>query len=286
MKLGATFLILVFISQTQAVEWNYTLLGADWPLLVEICDGDRQSPINIQREKTIKYEGSDFVDFSTTYCGTINGILKNNGHTLKFETEDGLPSRTSYITGGPLGTSKYYFLQFHLHWGSQSTRGSEHIIDGERSSAELHLVHVKEDYINCDDWTVLPGAFEAGDGLSVLGIFLRDGGSYDDIDLAPTLGGLPSTTQERNRKKDVYTDWFDFIPNAAYHLNEYNITQIECPVNLNQIVKRLNPTFEDQFNYWHYEGSLTTPDCNEAVQWIVAERPLIITTEQVYLIQK
>ena len=132
MKLGAIFLILVFKGQTQAVEWNYTTLGADWPILVETCGGDRQSPINIQREKTIKYEGSDFVDFSTSYCGKTNGILKNNGHTLKWETEDGLPSRTSYITGGPLGDSKYYFLQFHLHWGSSSTRGSEHIIDGER----------------------------------------------------------------------------------------------------------------------------------------------------------
>ena len=146
----------------------------------------------------------------------------------------------------------------------------------------MHLVHVKEDYINGDDWTVLPGAFEAGDGLSVLGIFLRDGGSYDDIAFQPTVGsGTPGGSSQSYQKKAITTDWFDFIPNAAYHLNEYNISQIECPVNLNQIVKRLNPTFDDEFNYWHYEGSLTTPNCNEAVQWIVAERPLIITTEQV-----
>ena len=144
------------------------------------------------------------------------------------------------------------------------------------------MVHVKEDYINGDDWTVLPGAFEAGDGLSVLGIFLRDGGSYDDIAFQPTVGsGTPGGSTQSYQKKAITTDWFDFIPNAAYHLNEYNISQIECPVNLNQIVKRLNPTFDDEYNYWHYEGSLTTPNCNEAVQWIVAERPLIITTEQV-----
>ena len=35
------------------------------------------------------------------------------------------------------------------------------------------------------------------------------------------------------------------------------------------------------FNYWHYEGSLTTPDCNEAVQFIVAERALPVTDAQV-----
>ena len=37
------------------------------------------------------------------------------------------------------------------------------------------------------------------------------------------------------------------------------------------------------FNYWYYNGSLTTPDCNEGVRWIVAERPLEITSEQVRL---
>ena len=33
------------------------------------------------------------------------------------------------ITGGGL-TGTYEFLQFHFHWGSDSSKGSEHLIDG------------------------------------------------------------------------------------------------------------------------------------------------------------
>ena len=58
---------------------------------------------------------------------------------------------------------------------------------------------------------------------------------------------------------------------------ETNITSI----NLYQIVHRINPTFKEDFNYWHYNGSLTTPDCNEAVIWMLAEKPLEVTTDQV-----
>ena len=51
--------------------------------------------------------------------------------------------------------------------------------------------------------------------------------------------------------------------------------------NLNQISQRINPTFKGNFNYWYYEGSLTTPDCNEIVTWIVAENALFVTETQV-----
>jgi len=43
------------------------------------------------------------------------------------------------ITGGPI-LDEYQFLQFHMHWGSNENEGSEHVIDGIRSPAELHIV--------------------------------------------------------------------------------------------------------------------------------------------------
>ena len=51
--------------------------------------------------------------------------------------------------------------------------------------------------------------------------------------------------------------------------------------NLNQMVQKINPSFKADFNYWHFEGSLTTPDCNEAAHFIVSERALAITDAQV-----
>ena len=98
---------------------------------VETCAGDRQSPIDILTANAITYHGDEILDFGTNYCDDINGKFINNGHTLKFETSDGTPA-SNYITGGPLGDSKYYFLQFHFHWGSVDTQGSEHLINGQR----------------------------------------------------------------------------------------------------------------------------------------------------------
>ena len=34
--------------------------------------------------------------------------------------------------------------------------------------------------------------------------------------------------------------------------------------------------FSDLQGFYHYEGSLTTPDCQEIVQWIVMDRPLYV----------
>ena len=44
----------------------------------------------------------------------------------------------------------------------------------QRFPAEIHLVHVKEDYV--DD---ISGALAAGDGLSVLGIFIEANATFN-----------------------------------------------------------------------------------------------------------
>ena len=177
---------------SSAYAWNYAQQGADWgsemdssgELLYPECNGDRQSPIDIVREKTILYEGDDMLDFSFNYCDEISGYFKNNGHTIQFDPDcdnDGNqddPLANVYITGGPLGTMKYHFWQFHFHWGSSTTDGSEHLVDGVRNAAEVHLVHVREDYIND-----ISGALADSEGLAVLGIFI-EGGADDDADTA------------------------------------------------------------------------------------------------------
>lgn len=40
------------------------------------------------------------------------------------------------LHGGPL-TGRYRLQQFHLHWGSADDHGSEHVVDGVRSAAEV-----------------------------------------------------------------------------------------------------------------------------------------------------
>ena len=43
------------------------------------------------------------------------------------------------LQGGPLGHDKYLLIQFHFHWGSVSSQGSEHKIDDLTYAAEVPL---------------------------------------------------------------------------------------------------------------------------------------------------
>ncbi|XP_071494215.1 carbonic anhydrase 4-like [Diadema antillarum] len=47
-----------------------------------------------------------------------------------------LPSNSYFMRGGGL-SCKYQALQFHFHWGSDSTKGSEHSMDGVTYPAEI-----------------------------------------------------------------------------------------------------------------------------------------------------
>ena len=117
--------------------WDYSSRGIDWATVddddyIANCAGTSQSPINIVRQDTILVE--DELKPLRKACGDVVGKFKNNGHTLKFETADGNPivSDISFMTGGPLEDSKYFFLQFHLHWGYWNCNGSEHTVDNNR----------------------------------------------------------------------------------------------------------------------------------------------------------
>jgi len=71
-----------------------------------------------------------------------------------------------YITDGGLsGTSVFHSL--HFHWGSDSTKGSEHRIQSRQFPAELHIVHYNSKYES------LAEAADHADGLAVLGILIE-----------------------------------------------------------------------------------------------------------------
>ena len=74
--------------------------------------------------------------------------VTNNGHTGKgtqkqnncyfrvfivgvavlFSLPSGIPAESiPYITGGGL-SNRYNFVQFHFHWGNDSSHGSDHLI--------------------------------------------------------------------------------------------------------------------------------------------------------------
>ena len=64
------------------------------------------------------------------YQVPTTGIFVDNGHSMQFNPTD---SSKHILRGGALmGKNKYEFLQFHFHWGSDDSHGSEHTVDGFR----------------------------------------------------------------------------------------------------------------------------------------------------------
>jgi len=112
---------------------------------------------------------------------------------------------------------------------------SEHEIDGVLAAGEMQIVHQRK------------GA-TGPEGLAVMSVMLHDS---DDVD-AKTLNFLNSL------------GFSGRLPTEG--------TELELPVGL---TLNLGEIFHQQLagDFYHYEGSLTTPPCSETVHWYVLQTP-------------
>lgn len=119
--------------------------------------------------------------------------------------------------------------------------GSEHTIDAIQQDVEAHFVHANAAYL----------AGEKGGRLAVVGVFLN--GQDDDSD-------------DQNR---YWNDLLKGLPDQTY-------------ASLN---KPITPNYEallpSDSRLFAYEGSLTTPGCNEVVNWIVMKQPINVSAEAI-----
>ncbi|MBN3308353.1 CAH4 anhydrase, partial [Amia calva] len=152
------------------------------------------------------------------------------------------------ISGGNLTT--YKALQFHLHWGTDGGPGSEHTIDGEQFPMELHIVHIKDTHSSLDQ------AVKEKDGIAVLGFFYQE-------------------SPEENKNYTKLIDALDKITDTGLNTTLQGL-------RLDELI----PAPENLTKYYRYEGSLTTPDCSEAVVWTVFENPIPLSKEQILAFTK
>ena len=121
------------------------------------------------------------------------------------------------------------------------------LTDGERFELEqLHFHSPSEHMVDNEIYPMevhLVHQNEQGDYV-VIGLLFEEGARNEMIDR------LPSFRAERG--EDPYGD----------------------PIDYNELVT-------DRGEYFLYNGSLTTPPCNEGVQWIVIKKPIIVSPEQI-----
>ncbi|XP_036193349.1 carbonic anhydrase 13 isoform X1 [Myotis myotis] len=220
------------------LSWGYAEHNGPvhWNQLFPIADGDQQSPIEI-KTKEAKFDSS-LRPLSIKYDSSSAKIISNSGHSFNVDFDD--TEDKSVLRGGPL-TGRYRLRQFHLHWGSTDDHGSEHVVDGVRYAAELHVVHW-----NSDKYPSFVEAAHEPDGLAVLGVFLEIG--------------------ECNPHLQKVTDILDSIKEKGKQTRFTNFD----PLSL------LPPSWD----YWTYPGSLTVPPLLESVTWIILKQPISVSSQQ------
>ncbi|XP_055552952.1 carbonic anhydrase 14 isoform X2 [Falco cherrug] len=141
-----------------------------WPQGHPACGGRAQSPIDIQRRGAQPDPSLPPLGYQHPTAPTF--ALANNGHTAVLV----LPP-TLQLRGLP---RPFAAAQLHFHWGRPGRAGAEHLLDGHRAPAEMHVVHYDaERYANASE-----AQHHAG-GLAVLGVLLEVGAdphpAYDNI---------------------------------------------------------------------------------------------------------
>jgi len=243
-----------------------------WKTNVPTCNGFHQSPIDViftgtpvddststDSNGALKFSGYDTVrtfaientveHYEKFSLGRANKLKNKGGHTVQLDVAGG---NSAKLSGGPL-SDEYKVLQLHFHWGSDDTKGSEHVYDGMAFPMELHVVHWNSKYVvsPTDDSPDVDTILTSVDGLAVTG-FMFEVVADDNDALKP-------------------------ITDALVKVNEADSSEKLTGFMLNDLIA---PAIARGMTYATYPGGLTTPPCNEVVTWINFKDPLPVSSAQ------
>jgi carbonic anhydrase len=170
----------------------------------------------------------------------VSGTMLNTGHDIKL-TLDETTAHYVNISGGPL-SYHYRVAEISLHFGSTDIVGSEHTIGGSSFPAEIHIVGY-----NVELYGNMTQAFYASNGLACVSLLAQVGHTSNTE--------LESLTQQLKHIK---------YKGQQVRVRHLSITDLLPPTD----------------DYLTYEGSMTQPGCHETVTWIIMNKPIYVTAEQ------
>lgn len=241
MELGKFGVFWIFavcnIAGLHVAGWSYHGVSdgpTHWADTYAICDNSNQSPIHLDTSEATVDKTLGAITFTGYDTAPTTYTLTNTGHSVKVIVS----GSTIQISGGQLPAT-YQLEQFHFHWGSTDSLGSEHLLNDVQYPMEMHLVHYNTNYAD------VATAADQTDGLAVIGVFFE-------------IGATSSTAVQ---------SIVNALSNIPYNADTYDLT----PFALDDLV----PTSRSA--YFRYSGSLTTPACYETVTWTILNTKISIT---------
>ncbi|XP_076041413.1 carbonic anhydrase-related protein A [Oratosquilla oratoria] len=218
--------------------------------------GRRQSPINIDPAKLVYDPHLRHVHVDKH---RISGTLLNTGQSVIFRVEKGTTEHVN-ITGGPL-IYKYRFEELYMHFGLENNQGSEHQINGITFPAEIQLYgYNSELYRNMSEASL------GSNGIVAVSIMVQEFLSAAPL-LCPSLVG-----EEGNDELRILSSGFN---NVVYRGDKWQIRHLS-----------LAGLLPDTHRYMTYDGSTTYPGCWETTTWLIMNRPVYITKQELYALRQ
>ncbi|XP_053776833.1 carbonic anhydrase 6 isoform X2 [Desmodus rotundus] len=246
-------LLLVGALAQNGSKWTYSEGALDeehWPKEYPTCGGERQSPINLQRNKVQYNPSLKALNLTGYEAQGAEFPMTNMGHTVQISLP---PTMRMTASDG----TEYVALQMHFHWGGASLdiSGSEHTIDGLRHAAEIHVVHYNSKYSSYDV------AKSAPDGLAVLAALVEVKEYTENTYYSDFISHLKNSTYPEQRTVLSGLDIQDMLPKNLHRYYSYqgSLTTPPCtenvqwflladtvPFSMAQIVKLENSLLDHQ----------------------------------------
>ena len=183
----------------------------------------------------------------------VSATMNNTGHTVLVRVSDS--EVPVYLRGGPLVYS-YTFSEIIFHWaGPDNLDGSEHSINHHSFPAEIQIFGY-----NSDLYDSMSVARQKVRGLVAVSLMvqLEDGGARLEQEHSRTHSGLGAVLAR--------------LANIEYRGEQTNIPRL----SLAHIIPSTG-------EFITYEGSTTYPGCWETVTWIMMNKPVYVSKQEMEL---
>lgn len=178
----------------------------------------------------------------------VSGTLHNTGQSLVFRPESGpKKSLAVNVTAGPLAY-RYQIEEVFLHYGTENSHGSEHRIHGHAFPAEVQFYgYNAELYHNSSE------ARHKSQGLVAIAVMIQ-------------IGDTPNS--ELRSLSSLFGQ-------VIYRGQSADLRQLS-----------LHALLPETDHYMTYEGSTTHPGCWETTSWIVFNKPIYISRQELYALRR